>query len=544
MNEPLKRYLEQGRSYWVALTRAQQLLIAAVGGSLLITLLLAWMWLGRTEYATLFSNLGQEDAAAIVEQLRTAKVPYKLDNGNQILVPSRQVYDLRLKLSAQGLPSGGGVGFEVFDRSSFGITDFTQKLNYQRALQGELARTIGQLKAVQQARVHLVIPQPTLFTERERPATASVVLKLKPGGSLTQQEVRAISHLVASSVEGLAPERITVVDTSGRVLSLGNDKSVASLTSTQLETKAAIESDLERRVTTMLEQVLGPGKASVRVAAQLNFDQIERTEERFDPNSVVRQEQRSTESTQGTTTTPVGIPGANSNVNVPVLGGGTTNTRSNRESETLNYEISKSVERKVVAPGAIARLSVAVMVDGLSRAASNGAGAEAKEYVPRSAGELEKLRRVVTSAVGFNAARGDEVQLVEMPFDVSTAERERVLEVETAKQSELARRNTIIGVAAGAIVLLLLLAFLKMRRRKALEAVLSEVSYNIPGVSTMSAEAAREAVDEAHQLQMLELEGKRKEELRQKALQMAYQKPGEVVQLLRAWMLKRKKSTA
>jgi flagellar M-ring protein FliF len=542
MNELLKRYLDQGRNYWVALTRAQQLLIATVGGSLLITFLLAWMWLGRTDYATLFSNLSQEDAAAIVEQLRTAKVPYKLDNGNQVLVPSRQVYDLRLKLSSQGLPSGGGVGFEVFDRSSFGITDFTQKLNYQRALQGELGRTIAQLKAVQQARVHLVIPQPTLFTERERPATASVVLKLRPGGSLTQQEVRAISHLVASSVEGLAPERITVVDTSGRVLSLGNDRGLASLTSTQLETKAAIESDLERRVTTMLEQVLGPGKASVRVAAQLNFDQIERTEERFDPNSVVRQEQRSTESTQGTTTTPVGIPGANSNVNVPVLGGGTTNTRSNRESEVLNYEISKSVERKVVAPGAIARLSVAVMVDGLSRAVSSGA--ETKEYVPRSAEELEKLRRVVTSAVGFNVARGDEVQLVEMPFDVSTAERERVVEVESAKQNELARRNTIIGVAAGVIVLLLLLAFIKMRRRKALEAVLTEVSYNIPGVGTMSAEAAREAVDEARQLEMLELEGKRKEELRQKALQMAYQKPGEVVQLLRAWMLKRKKSTA
>jgi len=544
MNELLKRYLEQSQSYWVALTRAQQLLIGAVGGSLVITLFLGWMWLGRTEYATLFSNLGQEDAAAIVEQLRTAKVPYKIDNGNQILVPSRQVYDLRLKLSAQGLPSGGGVGFEVFDRSSFGITDFTQKLNYQRALQGELARTIGQLKAVQQARIHLVIPQPTLFTERERPATASVVLKLRPGGSLTQQEVRAISHLVASSVEGLAPERVTVVDTNGRVLSLGNDRGVASLTSTQLETKAAVESDLERRVTTMLEQVLGPGKATVRVAAQLNFDQIERTEERFDPNSVVRQEQRSSESTQGTTTTPVGIPGANSNVSVPVLGGGTTNTRSNRESETLNYEISKSVERKVVAPGAIARLSVAVMVDGLNRAVSNGAGAETKEYLPRGAEELEKLRRVVTSAVGFNAARGDEVQLVEMPFDASGAERERVIEVESARQSELARRNTIIGVAAGAVVLLLLLAFLKTRRRKALEAVLSEVSYNVPGVGAMSPEAAREAVGEARQLEMLELEGKRKEELRQKALQMAYQKPGEVVQLLRAWMLKRKKSTA
>src|SRR3972149_3234033 len=190
MNERLRRYFEQAKNYWGALTRPQELLILAVGGSVFLTLLLSWVWLGRTDYFTLFTNPGQEDAGAIVEQLKREKVPYRLEGGNQILVPSRQVYDLRLKLSSQGLPSGGGVGFEVFDRSSFGMTDFAQKLNYQRALQGELARTIGQLKAVQQARVHLAIPQPALFTDRERPTTASVVLKLRSGGSLRAQEGR------------------------------------------------------------------------------------------------------------------------------------------------------------------------------------------------------------------------------------------------------------------------------------------------------------------------------------------------------------------
>lgn len=543
MYEQLKRYFEQAKSYWVALTRAQQLLILAVGGSVVLTLFFSWIWFGRTDYATLFSNLNQEDAGAIVEQLKREKVPYRLEGGNQVLVPSRQVYDLRLKLSSQGLPSGGGVGFEVFDRSSFGMTDFAQKLNYQRALQGELARTIGQLKAVQQARVHLAIPQPTLFTDRERPTTASVVLKLKSGGSLSAQEVRGIGNLVASSVEGLTPERVTIVDTNGRILSSGNDRSFATLTSTQLETKGAVESDIERRVTSMLESVLGPGRATVRVTAQLNFDQIERTEERFDPNTVLKQEQRTTESSQGTTTNPVGIPGATSNVVAPQATQGTTNSRSSRESEVLNYEVSKSVERKIVAPGAISRLSVAVLVDGLTRAGSAGSGAEAREYVPRSQEEVEKLRRVVQSSVGFNAARGDDVQLVEIPFDNSTAERERTVTVEVAKEADLARRNTWIGVGASVIALLLLLSYLRMRRRKALEQVLTEVSYEMPRASAMSTEAQKQAVDEARELEMLELEGKKKEELRQKLLQMAYQKPNEVVQLLRAWMLKRKKST-
>jgi flagellar M-ring protein FliF len=189
-------------------------------------------------------------------------------------------------------------------------------------------------------------------------------------------------------------------------------------------------------------------------------------------------------------------------------------------------------------------MTVAVLVDGLTRTVSNGAGGEAKEYVPRGQEDLEKLRRVVTSAVGFNQARGDEVQLVEIPFDASAAERERVLEEQTVRQTEAARRNTWIGVLAGVLVLLLLLAFLRARRRKALEQVLHEVSYGIPGIEGMSPEKAKHAVDEARELEMFELEGKRKDELRQKALQMAYQKPTEVVQLLRAWMLKRKKSTA
>jgi len=208
MLEILRRYLETARTYWTGLSRTQQVLVLAMVLSLVAGVATLLVWAGRTEYATLFASLTPEDTGAIVSQLKAAKIPYRVDEASGVVqVPSRQVYETRLKLASQGLPTGGGVGFELFDKTSFGVTDFAQKLNFQRALQGELARTISQLREVQQARVHLVLPQPSLFTERDKPATASVVLRLRPGSQLSGAQVRGIVHLVAGSVEGLTPER-------------------------------------------------------------------------------------------------------------------------------------------------------------------------------------------------------------------------------------------------------------------------------------------------------------------------------------------------
>lgn len=541
MNELIQRYWRQGLTYWGALSRIQQALALAAGGSVVAALFVAGLWASRPNYGTLFANLNSEDSAAIQEQLKALKVPYRVEGAGQLLVPASQVHELRLKIAGQGLPSGGGVGFEVFDKTSFGITDFTQRLNYQRALQGELSRTIGQLRAVSQARVHLALPQPTLFSDREKPATASVVLRLKPGASLTNQEVRGVVHLVASSVEGLSADKITVVDTNGRILSQGGERSASQLSAQQIETQAMVAADLERRVTTMLESVLGPGKATVRVAAKLSFDQVERTEERFDPNTVVRQEQRTTESSSGVTTAPIGTPGVAANVTTPQGGTSTINNKTGRETEVVNYEVGKTVERKVIAPGEIVRLSVAVLIDSPSRQGGTGAEAESQEPAGRSQEEMDKIRRLVVSAVGFNAARGDDVQVVELPYDTSAAERERAESERARHESQAYQRNVWVGAAVAVVAMLLLIVVFRALRRRRLATVLSEAGYS-PGPA-VSIEAARAAVDETHTQEMLELEGKRKEELRQKALAFAYQKPEEVAQLLRAWMLKRKAST-
>ncbi|MCZ7626197.1 MAG: flagellar basal-body MS-ring/collar protein FliF [Candidatus Methylomirabilis sp.] len=254
----------------------------------------------------------------------------------------------------------------MFDRTTLGTTDFVQRLNYQRALQGELARTIGQLKEVTTARVHLALPQPSVFTEQEKPATASVVLNLRPGARLTPEQVRGIVHLVSSSVEGLNADRVTVIDTSGKLIARPAEGGLNSGSTGQFEAQEAVEVELERRVRTMLEEILGPNKATVRVSAQMDFTSVERTEERFDPRGVIKSEQRTTETQQSSTTTPTAAAGVASNVpdQAAQSPSGQSTAKSTKEAETVQYDVSKVFERKVFSPGELKRVSVAVMVDG------------------------------------------------------------------------------------------------------------------------------------------------------------------------------------
>src|SRR3990172_1002715 len=307
-------------------TAKRMIVLIGVVGGIGSTIALA-LWSGRPDYQILYSNLSQEDAGAIVARLKGQKVPYKIEgNGSVILAPAKDVYEERLQLAGDGLPQGGGVGFEIFDRTNLGMTEFVQKLNYQRALQGELTRTINQMAEVEQARVHIVTPEKSAFIKQEKPATASVVLKLRSGKLLRKEQVRAITRLVASSVEGLRPEEVTVVDTQGRLLSEpGENLPLGQMSSNQLEYEQNMERNLEARIESMLERVLGSGKAIARVTATLNLEQREKTEERFDPDSqVARSEQRSEEKLQGATGGSGGVPGVSSNV----PGGGQTATAS------------------------------------------------------------------------------------------------------------------------------------------------------------------------------------------------------------------------
>jgi len=402
----------------------RMIILIALAGSVAGLIALA-LWTQQPDMQVLFTNLNGEDAAAIIDKLKETKVPYETTGGGStVLVPSAQVHDLRLQLATQGLPHGGGVGYEIFDRTSIGMSEFVQKLNYRRALQGELARTIAQMPEVERARVHLAIPERRLFANEQDRARASVSLALRNGQTLTKAQVQGVVHLIASSVEGLQARDVTVVDGHGNMLSSTATDETAGLTNTQLEYQRTIEKDIETRIQTMLERIVGVNKAVVRVSSLVDFRKVETTEERYDPNGqVVRSEQRGQEKSNGVNGISGGVPGVQSNVppGVDQEPAQSSSSNSQTKNETVNYEISRTVSKIVEPIGAIKKLSVAVLVDGLYETAKAGeggqaAGETAKKYLPRSEEDLKRIEDIVKKAMGFSAERQDQVQVVNVQF--------------------------------------------------------------------------------------------------------------------------------
>ncbi len=429
----------QAKSLFSSISVAKRVTLIGFVAASLAGLIFMTFWSRSPDYQLLYSNLSPEDGGAIISTLKEKKIPYKTSgDGNAILIPIEKIHETRLDLASKGLPRGSGVGFEIFDNTKLGMTEFVQNVNYQRALQGELSRTINGLDEVESTRVHIVMPSKSLFLEDETPASASIIVKIRPGRWLKKPQVQAIVHLVSSSVSGLEPKNITIVDNYGKMLA-GNemDSQNGSPNSDQLALQEKIEKGMEQRIQSMLEKPLGPGKATVKVACELDFKRQERTEEKFFPDkNAVRSEQFFNEST-GSATGPSGVPGVLSNTAAGDLTGEASqkagegqeasDKRFHKQERTVNYEISK-VTKHIVEPFAtIKRLSVAVIVDGIRKPAEKKANGKKggddgtqMVYVPRSAEEMEKLERIVKRAVNFDAARGDEVEVVNIPFEPSS----------------------------------------------------------------------------------------------------------------------------
>ena len=401
------------------------LLLSIVGfGSLIF-------WNSQPDLQVLFSNLAPDDAGEMVNKLKEKKIPFRLSHsGTTLLVPKDQVYDLRLSFAAEGLPKGGGVGFEVFDRTNIGITDFVQKLNYQRALQGELSRTIRQIKEIEQARVHIVTPKESLFIGEQKKPTASVFIKTRSGMTPGPPQVEGIVHLVASAVEGLDPGNITVVDTSGKILSKRSDSTlVGQLTTTQLEYQKNSEEGLKKKVQGMLEGVLGPNKAIARVSMDIDFQQVDITEERYEPSTVLRSEQKNveragvlsgagvTKKEDQTDSKSPKKPGAESPIRTPADQMLLPNANSSeRQHDIRNYEVSK-INKHVTNPiGQVKKISAAVVVDGTYKESVDEKGQKNKQYVPRSQEEMKSLESIVKKAIGYSEERKDQVEVINMPF--------------------------------------------------------------------------------------------------------------------------------
>jgi flagellar M-ring protein FliF len=481
-------FLEQLRALWLKLTINQKVFFLFAIAVAVALIAASVFWAQRPDYVILYSNLKTEDAGKIVDRLRTEKIPYELtDGGRTVLVPSRHVYDMRLNLATEGLPQSSSVGFEIFDHPKLGMTDFMQKLNYQRAMQGELVRTIEQMEEVQQARVHIVVPEQSLFTEQVRQPTASVVLKVSGKGTLNRAHVRGITHLVASSVDGLKPENVTVVDTFGNILAGGSSEDdVTGASSDQLFAQQSVEKYLRKKAQSMLESVLGPGKAIVQVHALLDFQKVNETIERYDDaNPVIRSEE---------TIRSTGAEG-----------------EASQENTVTNYEISRSLKQVIETSGNIEKLTIAVLVDGKYETGEDGAA----QYVSRSNQELDQLAELVKGAVGYDLERGDKIEIANIAFDTVGLEEQR-------REMDRANRFTYItqiGSKVGMAALILgLLLIVRMFFKRATDVV--AVGGRVEG----------------GRMPELDMKQRAANQLEDQLSVLANEKPLDVARLVRTWL--------
>ncbi len=419
MNEKITELKNKAFELNNKLTLKQKISILAV--VLIAAGLIAVIFLlnSKESSAYLFTNLEKDDAAAIVEALKKDKISYQLENeGTAIKVPAKDVLNLRLTLTSQGLPKGGGVGYEIFDNQDITtLTSFTEKVNMVRAIQGELARTISSLAPVKSARVHIVLPKESLFVEDQKEATASVLLNLESGGALDSRQVQSITTLVSSSVEGLQPENVAIVDNFGRVLNeTANDEN--ELANKKLTYKKRIEKDYEKNILNIIEPIVGKERARVSVTTDLDFDKAEKTEEMYDPNvTAVRSESKLEETKNGSSNGAGGVAGVQSNL--PGRAGQAVNNGSTSggslEKSTTNFEINKTVRQVKEDVGRVTRIGASVILDGIATTIEKDGKKETK-IVAIEDKQLREIEDLVKTAIGFDDTRGDRVVVNSIPF--------------------------------------------------------------------------------------------------------------------------------
>lgn len=399
-----KKPLEQISNYYRSLSLQQK---ALIGGSVLATVILILVltfFLNEPTYTALYSNLSEEDASKVVEYLTAQKIQYKIDdNGTTIKVPKDKLYETRLSLAGKGIPTSGSIGYEVFDNSPMGMSEFMQKLNFKRALEGELSRTILGQEGVEGVRVHIVFPEKTVFREEEKQPTASIVLKLKNNFTLPRSSAAAIVNLVSTAVEGLTPGKITLLDTRGRLLwKEDEDNTIAFSSAKQYEIKNTVENYLAQKAQTILDNVLGYGNSMIQVNADINFDQVEKTMELYDPETQVVVSEQTIKSQNVGTNQSDSTAQANENV-------------------TTNYEISKTIEKVIEGSGNIKRLTVAAVINDVAKQVVKDDKTETV-YEPRSSEQLKKLEEIIKNSVGINTDRDDQFSIVNISFETQSNE--------------------------------------------------------------------------------------------------------------------------
>ncbi len=498
------------RERWQGLNQTQKIISILVTVGVVISLFYLVQIAMRPAYAPLFTGLDPKDAGTIVEKLKTMKIPYKLaDQGKTINVPESQVYEARIQLASSG-SLGGGMGFELFDQSKFGQTDFEQQVGYQRALQEEMRRTLVQIEGVEQARVHLVIPQKSVFVNADQGVpSASVALKLKTGARLKAEQVQGICDLFVGSLEGLKPENVHIIDTEGNVLSdnLNSSDPKAVLTRATLDQQLAqreYEKELEKRVLQMLAKIMGQDKAVAMVTADLDFNQQQTTSTTTSNPQNIKSSEHSVKESGGGSEAG-GAPGTDSNVTTNPYLTGSGSSNYSKEENTINYQVSTIQETVVNAPGSVRRLSASVVVS------------ETDGPV-----DTQKVRDLVSAAIGFDQNRGDQINVSSMVFDDSyqkkISDEMAQAEAQAKQKDRLYTYAWLGGVTAGAILVLVMLL---MRRRRSAERIEDEEEEEV-FLPVRDLEAEQEQAQ--------------REDKQKQVRSIAKEKPEDVAELLKVWI--------
>ena len=554
----------------LARLRANPRIPLIVAAAAVIAIVIAMvLWAKQPSYSVLYNNLSDEDGGAIVTQLTQMNIPYRFaENGGALMVPEANVHELRLRLAQQGLPKGGSVGFELLDKEKFGISQFSEQVNYQRALEGELARTIESLGPVKSARVHLAMPKPTLFVREQKAPSASVTLTLQPGRALDEGQIQAIVHMVSSSVAGLPPGNVTVVDQTGRLLTR-SDSVGRDLNDAQLKYASEVEARYQQRIEAILNPIVGQGNVHAQVTAQINFDTSEQTDEKYQPNAnpsntAIRSRQTST-SDQSGSPYPGGVPGALSNQPAPANSapvttpnnnaangqnangqnangqnnaGQTTSTATasatptnSRRDDTVNYELDRTIRHTKLNVGDVQRLSVAVVVN--FRADDKG------KAVALNEAQLKQIEDLTREAMGYSQTRGDSINVVNSQFNstepVST-------DLPFWQQQSFFDQL----MSAGKWLLIALVAFILYRKMVRPHLVRKQAAEKA-AAEAVAARATQQEEEEAFSVQLSkdELEQERKsnnrmsaEVMSQRIRDMSENDPRVVALVIREWMSK------
>jgi flagellar M-ring protein FliF len=550
MNE-IKRLLE-------SLSWKQMLSLALAAAAVIGALTLLSRWNRERDFRPVFSALSPEDAAAVLAKVRESGVEFRLsENGSSVLVPSDRVAELRLQMAAAGVPKSGRIGYELFDKTNFGMSDFTEQVNYHRALEGELERSVISLAAVEQARVHITFPKDSLFLDSRQPAKASVLVKLRPGARLSAQNVAAICQLAASAVDGLLPEAVSVVDMQGNLLNRARKASTTDdpePSEADIDYRQKLEHDLLTKISSTLDPLLGPDKFRASASVECDFSSAEQNEETYDPSKSVIASSQKTEDINGGTVAS-GIPGTPSNLPRAARPGGGSNMVT-RRSESMSYQSSHTVRHVREPQGTIKRISVALLVD--SDVRYDGTGPKAKRIVEApTAAKLKTISDLVAGVIGLSTDRGDRIVVETLPFESTRNPEQLAAPAPTVparpltwKEQILNNRLFLAGVSVGAAILFALLFLVVRLSRKKPAAGRVEMPGQIDGPpptgdqlqgqieNRLAEQAALRQKQELDTLNSLKLPPatKKTEVLTKHIAEQAKKDSGNMAHVLRAWI--------